>query len=294
MKAKILFLMTVITSIGFANEFQNNLGEIHSRIIKSRGEEQFRTNIIAQDLNIAGPSGSNQYLDYSGWVDGKYRHGADYSKTKSFLLGTNSNLATNSDIFAGIALGHLKSTMKIDGSSVHVRSYGFEYFVGKKNKDKVIAGKFGYTENKNQFSDYKYRTKTYNIGGEFGKIYNLENFILYPFIKGDWEQYTVKKHNSVPKFNQYNFSVTPGINMIKIFSEKLMLNAGIEYSMDLNSKKYKLDENNEKKLPRNHGQFHMQLGYFLEHDFLVTFDYRRLFNTKYHYNIFSIGLSHNF
>lgn len=294
MKKRLLLMVAALSSCVYAGEYQNNMGDIHARVIRGRGEEQFRTNVIAQDLNIAGQSGSNQYIEFVGLANGKYRDGGKFTRTKDFLLGTNSNLVSNSDVFAGIALGHLKSHMKIDDSSVDVRSYGFDYLIGKRDKDKLIIGKFGYTENKNQFTDYKYRSKTYHIGGELGKIYTHEDFSIYPFVKGDWEQHTVKSHNGVSRFNQYLFSVTPGVNLIKIFGEKVMINGGIEYSLDITQRKYKINNDMDKKLPRHHGEAHIQVGYFWDYDFLVTFDYRKIFNSKYNYDLFSVGLSHNF
>lgn len=295
MKLKTFICFLMLSSILIAHEYQNNLGDIHSRFILHRGEEQFRTNIVAQELELAGQSNSNQYIEYIGKAYGENGDDADYTKTKSFLLGTNSNLVKHPNVFAGISLGHMKSTLKMDDTHNLIRSYGFDYLIGYKKENTVFIGKLGYTETKNNLFNHKYRTKNYGVGGEIGYNYFVDTTtVLYPFAGINYTQYTVKGHKGISTNNQDIFSGLVGLNMIKIFNDKFMITAGIDWNMNFKNRKYPITDSIMKTIEKNYGQFHINAGYFIDPDFLFTVGYRNLFNKDYNYKVISVGLSHYF
>ena len=107
----IIFLLS--SSLLLAQENFNNMGEIHSKILSNRGKEQFRKNIIFKKFGRAGYSNSNQYLEYIGELENSYDNSSSkYDvKTKGFMMGTNSNLISNPDIYVGVSVGYLKYKM---------------------------------------------------------------------------------------------------------------------------------------------------------------------------------------
>lgn len=295
MKKAILLLFLLCFTSSFASENQNNISTIHGKLNLYRGEEQFRTNVIFKDLELNGMSNSNQYVDYIGYGHGEYKDNAKYDKTKSFLIGTNSNLVANPNIFAGISLGHFKSSFKIDGQMYKVRTYGFNYFVGYNKENTLFIGKLGYDESKNVVNGEKYRDKNYFLGGEVGHIYTIEKKTkIYPFATFNINKYEVKAHQQVPNFFNIVPSLGAGVNFTSILGNRILINSGLQWNYDLKEQKYKLSENVSKKLANNYGQFNVQLGYFIDSDFLFTIGYRYLVSSKYKYDFVTFGLSHNF
>lgn len=294
MKYKILSLFFLFSTVGFANEFQNNLSQIHGNIILKRGEEQFRQNVILKNMGINGISNSNQYIEYVGESHGNYDYNTKYSKVKGVLLGTNSNLVKHPNVYAGISLGYIKSDIKIGNSSAKIRTYGFEYLVGKKYHNFLTIGKFGYSESKNIFSEYKYRQKDYHLGVESGYIYNTNTFALYPYISLNWNQYTTKQHIMVPRFDQKVFYTGAGINVTKILKHNFIISGTLEYNYEVPKTKYRTSNTTYKKLDNSYAHLNLTLGYLFKNDLMLSATYRKLFNNKYDYNIFSVGISHNF
>ena len=295
MKKGVLLLLLLCFTSAFASENQNNIGVIQGRLNLYRGEEQFRTNVIFKDLELNGMSNSNQYVEYIGYGHGEYKHNAKYDKTKSFLIGTNSNLVANPNVFAGISLGHFKSSFKVDGQMYKVRTYGFNYFVGYNRENTLFIAKLGYDESKNVVNGDKYRSKNYLVGGEVGHIYPLgEKTRVYPFAIFNINKYEVKAHNQVPHFSNNIPSLGAGVNFVSVLRDKFLVNSGLQWNYDLKEQKYKLSESVSKKLADNYGQFNVQLGYFIDPDFLFTVGYRYLLSSKYRYDFLTFGLSHNF
>lgn len=295
MKKGLLLLLLLCFTSAFASENQNNIGTIHGKLNLYRGEEQFRTNVIFKDLELNGMSNSNQYVEYIGYGDGEYKDKTKFDKNKSFLIGTNSNLVANPNVFAGISLGHFKSSFKIDQQRYRVRTYGFNYFVGYNKENTLFIGKVGYDETKNVSEGEKYRSKNYLLGAEIGHIYSLGSKTrIYPFTTINYNKYEVKSHKDVPHFINNIPSLGAGVNFTSILTSKLALNSGFQWNYDLKESKYKLNRDISKKLASNYGQLNVQLGYFIDPDFLFTVGYRYLLSSKYKYDFVTLGLSHNF
>lgn len=295
----IIFLLS--SSLLVAQENFNNMGEIHSKILGNRGKEQFRKNIIFNKFDIAGYSNSNQYLEYLGEIENSYdKDSMKYDvKTKAFMMGTNSNLLSNPNIFIGTSLGYLKSDLEYKNENAKVRTYGIDYYVGKNIDNLLLIGKFGYTESKNIYNSYKYRTKDYSLGVEGGYLYNInEKGILYPYIAFDWNQYTLKGHNDIKDNNDRVGSGTLGISYSQMLNDKFLLTASSEWVYDF-SEREEIRLNNEEKIPnlevgRDTGVFNIKLGYFIKPNFLISLGYNSFLNKNYYYDMFSITLSHNF
>lgn len=295
----IIFLLS--SSLLVAQENFNNIGEIHSKILGNRGKEQFRKNIIFNKFDIAGYSNSNQYLEYLGEIENSYdKDSMKYDvKTKAFMMGTNSNLLSNPNIFIGTSLGYLKSDLEYKNENAKVRTYGIDYYVGKNIDNLLLIGKFGYTESKNIYNSYKYRTKDYSLGVEGGYLYNInEKGILYPYIAFDWNQYTLKGHNDIKDNNDRVGSGTLGISYSQMLNDKFLLTASSEWVYDF-SEREEIRLNNGEKIPnleigRDTGVFNIKLGYFIKPNFLISLGYNSFLNKNYYYDMFSITLSHNF
>lgn len=295
----IIFLLS--SSLLVAQENFNNMGEIHSKILGNRGKEQFRKNIIFDKLDIAGYSNSNQYLEYLGEIENSYdKDSMKYDvKTKAFMMGTNSNLLSNPNIFIGTSLGYLKSNLEYKNENAKVRTYGIDYYVGKNIDNLLLIGKFGYAESKNIYNSYKYRTKDYSLGVEGGYLYNInEKGILYPYIAFDWNQYTLKGHNDIKDNNDRVGSGTLGISYSQMLNDKFLLTASSEWVYDF-SEREEIRLNNGEKIPnlevgRDTGIFNIKLGYFIKPNFLISLGYNSFLNKNYYYDMFSITLSHNF
>ena len=295
MKYKILSLFFILSTIGFGNEFQNNLSQIHQNIILKRGEEQFRSNVIFNSMGINGMSSSNQYIEYVGKSHGNYNHDTKYSKVKGLLLGTNSNLVKHPNIYAGISLGYIKSNVKMnDSNNTKVRTYGFEYLIGKKYHNFLTIGKFGYAESKNIFPEYKYRQKDYHIGVESGYIYKINNFAVYPYITLNWNQYTTRQHLNIPTFDQKVFYTGAGMNITKIIKHNFIISGSLEYNYGIPKTKYRTNDINYQRLDNSYAHFNITLGYIFDNDLMLSTTYRKFFNNKYDYDLFSVGISHNF
>lgn len=295
----IIFLLS--SSLLVAQENFNNMGEIHSKILGNRGKEQFRKNIIFNKFDIAGYSNSNQYLEYLGEIENSYdKDSMKYDvKTKAFMMGTNSNLLSNPNIFIGTSLGYLKSNLEYKNENAKVRTYGIDYYVGKNIDNLLLIGKFGYAESKNIYNSYKYRTKDYSLGVEGGYLYNInEKGILYPYIAFDWNQYTLKGHNDIKDNNDRVGSGTLGISYSQMLNDKFLLTASSEWVYDF-SEREEIRLNNGEKIPnlevgRDTGVFNIKLGYFIKPNFLISLGYNSFLNKNYYYDMFSITLSHNF
>lgn len=295
----IIFLLS--SSLLVAQENFNNMGEIHSKILGNRGKEQFRKNIIFDKFDIAGYSNSNQYLEYLGEIENSYdKDSMKYDvKTKAFMMGTNSNLLSNPNIFIGTSLGYLKSNLEYKNENAKVRTYGIDYYVGKNIDNLLLIGKFGYAESKNIYNSYKYRTKDYSLGVEGGYLYNInEKGILYPYIAFDWNQYTLKGHNDIKDNNDRVGSGTLGISYSQMLNDKFLLTASSEWVYDF-SEREEIRLNNGEKIPnlevgRDTGVFNIKLGYFIKPNFLISLGYNSFLNKNYYYDMFSITLSHNF
>lgn len=295
----IIFLLS--SSLLVAQENFNNMGEIHSKILGNRGKEQFRKNIIFNKFDIAGYSNSNQYLEYLGEIENNYdKDSMKYDvKTKAFMMGTNSNLLSNPNIFIGTSLGYLKSDLEYKNENAKVRTYGIDYYVGKNIDNLLLIGKFGYAESKNIYNSHKYRTKDYSLGVEGGYLYNInEKGILYPYIAFDWNQYTLKGHNDIKDNNDRVGSGTLGISYSQMLNDKFLLTASSEWVYDF-SEREEIRLNNGEKIPnlevgRDTGVFNIKLGYFIKPNFLISLGYNSFLNKNYYYDMFSITLSHNF
>lgn len=295
----IIFLLS--SSLLVAQENFNNIGEIHSKILGNRGKEQFRKNIIFDKFDIAEYSNSNQYLEYLGEIENSYdKDSMKYDvKTKAFMMGTNSNLLSNPNIFIGTSLGYLKSNLEYKNENAKVRTYGIDYYVGKNIDNLLLIGKFGYAESKNIYNSYKYRTKDYSLGVEGGYLYNInEKGILYPYIAFDWNQYTLKGHNDIKDNNDRVGSGTLGISYSQMLNDKFLLTASSEWVYDF-SEREEIRLNNGEKIPnlevgRDTGVFNIKLGYFIKPNFLISLGYNSFLNKNYYYDMFSITLSHNF
>lgn len=295
----IIFLLS--SSLLVAQENFNNMGEIHSKILGNRGKEQFRKNIIFDKFDIAGYSNSNQYLEYLGEIENSYdKDSMKYDvKTKAFMMGTNSNLLSNPNIFIGTSLGYLKSNLEYKNENAKVRTYGIDYYVGKNIDNLLLIGKFGYAKSKNIYNSYKYRTKDYSLGVEGGYLYNInEKGILYPYIAFDWNQYTLKGHNDIKDNNDRVGSGTLGISYSQMLNDKFLLTASSEWVYDF-SEREEIRLNNGEKIPnlevgRDTGVFNIKLGYFIKPNFLISPGYNSFLNKNYYYDMFSITLSHNF
>lgn len=295
----IIFLLS--SSLLVAQENFNNMGEIHSKILGNRGKEQFRKNIIFDKFDIAGYSNSNQYLEYLGEIENSYdKDSMKYDvKTKAFMMGTNSNLLSNPNIFIGTSLGYLKSNLEYKNENAKVRTYGIDYYVGKNIDNLLLIGKFGYAESKNIYNSYKYRTKDYSLGVEGGYLYNInEKGILYPYIAFDWNQYTLKGHNDIKDNNDRVGSGTLGISYSQMLNDKFLLTASSEWVYNF-SEREEIRLNNGEKIPnlevgRDTGVFNIKLGYFIKPNFLISLGYNSFLNKNYYYDMFNITLSHNF
>lgn len=295
----IIFLLS--SSLLVAQENFNNMGEIHSKILGNRGKEQFRKNIIFDKFDIAGYSNSNQYLEYLGEIENSYdKDSMKYDvKTKAFMMGTNSNLLSNPNIFIGTSLGYLKSNLEYKNENAKVRTYGIDYYVGKNIDNLLLIGKFGYAESKNIYNSYKYRTKDYSLGVEGGYLYNInEKGILYPYIAFDWNQYTLKGHNDIKDNNDRVGSGTLGISYSQMLNDKFLLTASSEWVYNF-SEREEIRLNNGEKIPnlevgRDTGIFNIKLGYFIKPNFLISLGYNSFLNKNYYYDMFNITLSHNF
>lgn len=289
----ILFALCCMNLLGA--EYQNNLADIHTQMNLSRGEEQFRANVIFKDMGIAGRSNSNQYIDYVRYAKGHYNPGAKYDETKSFMLGTNSNLVKHPNFFAGISLGNFKSYLKTDETKYKVRSLGFNYFVGYNLDNTLFITKLGYNNSKNRLENMSYKTNNWLLAGEVGHIYKLnDSNRLYPFVTIGTERHVVKSHHNTPKFKNNVPNAGAGLNLTSIIKNKVQISTTAKWNSKLKEEKYHITKTKTKKLPKNYGEVGVQLGYFVDEDFLVTLGYRYLFDKNYKYNLVNIGLSHNF
>ena len=300
---KILGLAFLILSTSLlAQENFNNMSEVHSKLLSNRGKEQFRKNIIFKKLDMSGYSGSNQYLEFLGEIERDY-HGTplDYDvKTKGFMMGTNSNLKSNSDTYLGVNLGYLKSKLNYEGDkNSKVRTYSIDYYLGKNIENWIVLGKAGYSEGKNIYDSYKYREKIYSLGVEGGYLYPLgEKGILYPYVAFDWNQYSMKAHNQIKDNDERVGSSSLGISYNSKIGEKLFLTTSGEWSYDFSNREDIRLENGSKidnlELGRDTGIFNIKLGYLVQPDFLISIGYSSFLNSNYYYDMFSITLSHNF
>ncbi len=295
----IIFLLS--SSLLMAQENFNNMGEIHSKILSNRGKEQFRENVIFKKFNRAGYSNSNQYLEYIGEIENSYDNSPmEYDvKTKGFMMGTNSNLLSDPNIFIGTSLGYLKSNLKYKNEDAKVRTYGIDYYVGKNIGNLLLIGKFGYTESKNIYRDFKYRSKDYSLGVEGGYIYPLgEKSLLYPYISLDWNQYTIKGHGDIKDNDDKVGSSALGVTYTQEFNNQFLLTLSGEWNYDFSSREDIRLNNREKisglEVGRDTGVFNAKLGYFIKPNFLVSLGYRSFWNRDYYYDMFSFTLSHNF
>ena len=261
----IIFLLS--SSLLLAQENFNNMGEIHSKILSNRGKEQFRKNIIFKKFGRAGYSNSNQYLKYIGELENSYDNSSSkYDvKTKGFMMGTNSNLISNPDTHVGVSVGYLKSKMDYSDEDARVRTYGIDYYVGKNIDNWLIIGKAGYTESKNSYETYRYRTKDYSLGAEGGYMYSLgEKAIIYPYISLDWNQYTMKAHNNIKDNDDRVGSGALGITYAQEFGEKFLLTASGEWNYDFPNRE-SIRLNNGEKIKgleggRDGGIWNIKLG----------------------------------
>lgn len=295
----IVFLLT--SSLLLAQENFNNMGEIHSKILSNRGKEQFRKNIIFKKFDRAGYSGSNQFLEYLGEIENSYNNGSnEYDvKTKGFMMGTNSNLLSNPDTYVGVSFGYLKSKLDYNNEDAKVRTYGIDYYVGKNIDNWLIIGKAGYTESKNSYETYRYRTKDYSLGVEGGYMYSLgEKSILFPYVALDWNQYTTKAHNNIKDNDERVGSGALGVSYNQEFGEKFLLTVSGEWNYDFSNRESIRLTNGEKikglEVGRDTGVFNVKLGYYLEKDFLISLGYSSFWNREYYYDMFSLTLTHNF
>lgn len=295
MKKGIIALFTLFCMNLFAGEYQNNMGDVHFRLNLGRGEEQFRTNVIFKDLDLGGRSNTNQYIDFVGYAQGKSHPNSTYTKTKDFLVGTNSNLVRNKNLFAGIALGNLKSRFKSEGENYKVRTLGFNYFVGYNWKDTLIISKLGYNRSRNTLVSSNYKSNKFMIGAEVGHIYKVDNNSrIYPFATLALERNTVKSHKTVRTFSNNIPNSGIGVNYTTVLDKKLHISTTAKWNFKILKDRYYDNSNKEIKLPRTYGELGVQLGYFLDSDFLLTLGYKYMFDKNYNYNLVSLGLSHNF
>lgn len=253
----------------FARDFENNLCGLHADINLSRGEEQFRSNVITKEMGLSQESNSNQYIEFMGYARGNQHPDSEFTKTKSFLIGTNSNLVKYPNVFAGISLGNLKSHFKSGEDRYMVRSLGFNYLIGYNYNNTLLISKFGYNKSKNVLNNNNYKTHKWIAGAELGHIHKIqENSRIYPFVEFNFEKNTPTSG--------------AGVNFMTVIKEKIQLNTTAKWGY-----KFKKDK-------RYNAELGAQLGYFFDPDFLVTLGYRYIFARNYNYDLASIGLSHNF
>lgn len=296
----ILALSFIFSTTLFAHGNFNNMGEVHSKLLSNRGKEQFRKNIIFKKFEKAGYSNSNQYIEYLGEIDGKYDGQPSYDvKTKGVMLGTNSNLLSSPDTYVGVGLGYLKSNLKYEQENSKVRTYEIGYYIGKNIGNWVVIGHAGYSENKNIYANYKYRTKDYSLGVEGGYLYLLnEKTIIYPFVAFDWNQYTTNAYNGITENNDRIGSGSLGLAYAQEIGEKFLLTVSGEWIYDFSNREDIRLDNGSKisglEVERDTGVFNLKLGYFIKPDFMISLGYNSFLNNKYYYDMFSITLSHNF
>lgn len=294
-----IFLLS--STLLLAQENFNNMGEIHSKILSNRGKEQFRKNIVFKKFQRNGYSGSNQYLEYIGELKNQYDDGVStYDvKTTGFMMGTNSNLLSNPDVYVGVGFGYLKSKLDYSDEDSKVRTYGIDYYVGKNIDNWLFIGKAGYSESKNSYESYRYRTKDYSLGVEGGYMYPLgEKSLIYPYLAFDWNQYTMKAHNNIKNNEDRVGSGAIGIMYAQELGKKFLLTTSGEWNYDF-SEREELRLNDEHKIKglevsRDTGVFNVKLGYYVDPDFLVSVGYSSFLNKEYYYDMFTLTLSHNF
>ena len=302
---KIIGLCFLLTStLLFSEENFNNLGEVHHKFLSNRGKEQFRNNIVFNKFERNGYSNSNQFLEYLGEITRDYYGGSNYPdydvKTKGFLMGTTSNLVSNPDVYVGVNLGYFKSNLNYDNENSKVRTYGIDYYLGKEYyKNWLVIGKIGYSENKNIYTDYKYRTKNYSLEIENGYFLSLgEKSILYSYVSLDWNQYTIKSHNNIETTDNKIGSSSLGLTYTLEFYNKFLLMANGEWLYEFDNKNEIRSIDNKKfekiKTDKNTGIFNIKLGYFIKPEFLISLGYSSFINKNYYYDMFSLTLSHNF
>lgn len=295
----IIFLLT--SSLLLAKENFNNMGEIHSKILSNRGKEQFRKNIIFKKFERSGYSNSNQYLEYIGEIENKYDNDlSEYDvKTKGFMMGTNSNLISNPNTYIGVGFGYLKSKVDYHNEDGKIRTYGIDYYIGQNIDNWLFIGKAGYSESKNSYEDYRYRTKDYSLGVEGGYMYSLgEKSIVYPYLTFDWNQYTMKAHNDIKDNEDRVGSGAIGMTYAQELGEKFLLTTSGEWNYDFSERKeIKINDGSKIKgleVGRETGVFNIKLGYYVDPDFLVSLGYSSFLNKNYYYDMFTFTLSHNF
>lgn len=294
-----IFLLS--STLLLAQENFNNMGEIHSKILSNRGKEQFRKNIVFKKFQRSGYSGSNQYLEYVSELKNQYDNGiSTYDvKTTGFMMGTNSNLLSNPDVYVGVGFGYLKSRLDYSDEDSKVRTYGIDYYIGKNIDNWVFIGKTGYSESKNSYESYRYRTKDYSLGVEGGYMYPLgEKSLIYPYLAFDWNQYTMKAHNNIKNNEDRVGSGAIGIMYAQELGKKFLLTTSGEWNYDF-SEREELRLNDEHKIKglevgRDTGVFNVKLGYYVDPDFLVSAGYNSFLNKEYYYDMFTLTLSHNF
>lgn len=269
MKLKLGLFLLVNSIFLYGQDF----GTVHDNLIFTKGQESIRRNMI--DGN--GASASNQFVDYLGETN--------YDDNKGILIGTSSSLEGNSDIYGGISLGYIKTKSDKNELENKTRSYGFSYSIGYKYDNNIFLGNFGYTQNKNLnlTENYKYKSKHYRMGGEYGKFFDYEGVLLYPHINMNWQNSIVKAYKDVKKTDEKYFYTGAGLSLNYTY-KKFLTYTDFTYNYDAKNRKVK----------NNYSVWNAGIGYHLDMDFLMNVGFKKIFDRDSHFNLGTIGVSYNF
>lgn len=291
---KILFYFIIASTIFAKTESNkiNNVSELHSQILKNKGLESVRENILLNKVGIKGRSGSYQSLDFLKNLHSNNEK--DFHSTgKGFLMSTNSNLVSNENFYSGVTLGYEKNRLNYgDDKLDKVRTYGVNYTFSYLYDGFLLSTGIGYDESKNiTEGNFVSRDKIYNSLFELGKIYKIEKSVFYPFLRVDFSQ--INKGKS--KYNDYNkfYTVKNSLGLYgSVLVNKFLFSFTGEWQHQLNSRRFEKD----KGLNFSKDVFFVEgkLGYFYKEDLLINFGYKGYLNKYYNYDMLEFGFTHIF
>ncbi|HEY4533670.1 MAG TPA: hypothetical protein VIG61_05885 [Fusobacterium sp.] len=250
--------------------------------IEQRGREQFRDTLIWKERNLEGRSGTNQYVEFSTPVSTKDRKEDSTWKGYSFLMGTNSNLEKNPNLYVGTSFGYFRGRERenFDNVKDKTRTYGANAELAYiKNKRLALLG-IGASEMRHTRKETsRYREKEAHIFGEIGKMYirNEKNY-FYPFFASSIQK--IEGEKIIPG-SELGFRYTG------YWTERLSGKFQVGYRREWMERK-------REKRYQNQWDFLVGLSYRYYEDLEIQLQYRGKMYQKAYQNFISLGFSHNF
>lgn len=271
----LIFLLS--SSIGFGTSVF-----LQETWIEQRGREQFRDTLVWKERNLEGRSGSNQYVEFLTPISTKDRKEDTTWKGYSFLMGTNSNLEKNPNLYLGSSFGYFRGRERENSHDrkEKTRTYGINAELAYiKDKQLALLGIGGSEMRHTPKETRRYREKEAHIFGEIGKIYGgNERDYFYPFLASSIQK--IEGEKIVPG-SELGFRYT------RYWTDTLSGKFQVGYRREW------IERKRENRY-RNQWDFLLGLSYRYYEDLEVQLQYRGNIYQKAYQDSISLGFSHNF